>query len=163
MTITLGWLVPLFAFTDNHSGARSATQGIVLHSTRGGASTDEREFRATLNWFANPNSLSSAHAVISAAGQLAIVVPDELRAWHAQEMNDTWLGVELTQPKPGDVITKEQYKTLALWCQEMSERYSFPLVPGVTLIEHKDTYQGKRQGRSDIGEPFDINVLISLA
>jgi N-acetylmuramoyl-L-alanine amidase len=132
---------------------------VILHSTRGGAKTSELEFKATLNWFASTASQVSAHAVIAADGTIANVVNPDLIAWHAGIHNATWLGVELTQSWPGDIITDEQYESLRWWLQQMSARYRFPL-DAEHLIQHKDTVQGRAAGKSDIGAPFDLSRVL---
>lgn len=115
------------ATSPNHGGPRGLTVGCVLHSTRGGAETPEKEFHGTLNWFANPASMVSAHVVIATDGTLAYVVDDKLVAWHAKDRNSNFLGAELVQPNYGDPITQAQYRTLGWWLRAMSERYGFPL------------------------------------
>lgn len=113
--------------SPNHGGPRSLTVGCVLHSTRGGAETPEKEFQGTLNWFANPASQVSAHVVIAVDGTLAYVVDDRLQAWHARDRNANYLGAELVQPNYGDTISQAQYRTLGWWLRAMAERYGFPL------------------------------------
>ncbi len=135
--------------------------GIVLHSTRGSAPDLIREFTATLRWFADPRSQASAHVVIAHDGTLAEVVDPDLVAWHAGWLNAEWLGVELVQPRPGDPISDEQYRSLAWWCREMARRYGFGL-SRETLVEHKDTPQGRAAGKSDIGPPFSVERLLEL-
>lgn len=115
------------ATSPNHGGPRGLTVGCVLHSTRGGAETPEKEFQGTLNWFANASSQVSAHVVIGVGGTIAYVVDDALVAWHARDRNANYLGVELVQPNYGDPITQAQYRTLGWWLRAMAERYGFPL------------------------------------
>lgn len=147
--------------SSNHEGPRSSTLGVVLHSTRGQASTFEEEFQATLNWFNNTTSEVSAHAVIAADGTIANVVDPSLIAWHCREMNRTHLGVELVQPNKGDRISDAQYASLAWWLAGMSKRFGFPLT-SATLPEHWETVPGRRDGKSDIEAPFDKARLLGL-
>ena len=136
---------------------RKVTKGAILHSTRGGAPLGA-EYQATLNWFMNPASYVSAHVVISYAGEIASVIPDEWVAWHAKSYNQEWLGVELEQPNLGDLISPAQYQKLSEWCREMAEKYGFPLDVD-HLVEH---WQIDPQ-KSDIGPPFQIQQLMLLA
>lgn len=131
----------------------------MLHSTRGGAASVELEFAATLNWFRSATSYVSAHAVIAWDGTIALCVPPSLIAWHAGEHNLGWLGVELVQPHAGDPISDAQYTSLSWWCREMSKRFGFPLNE-TTLVEHRFMPQGMRVGKTDIGPPFDLGVLL---
>jgi N-acetyl-anhydromuramyl-L-alanine amidase AmpD len=91
--------------------------------------------------------------VIAADGRLARVVHDSDVAWHAGEHNAKYLGVELVQPRQGDPITPAQYRTLAWWLTQMSAKYGFPLYWD-RLPEHRETPQGRRVGKSDVGYPY---------
>ncbi|MBI2888176.1 MAG: N-acetylmuramoyl-L-alanine amidase [Chloroflexi bacterium] len=113
--------------SPNHSGPRRRTLGVVIHSTRGGAPSQETEYMATLNWFASSGSQVSAHRVIGHDGDGAIVVDDALIAWHATDHNAEWLGVELTEPTINDPYSDEQYAALRGLLQEWSATYGFPL------------------------------------
>lgn len=113
--------------SPHHSGRRLRTRGVVIHSTRGGASSQQAEYTATLNWFASPNSQVSAHRVIGIDGDGAVVVEDDLIAWHATDHNPEWLGVELTEPTINDQYSDEQYAALRALLQEWSAKYGFPL------------------------------------
>lgn len=134
--------------SPNHGGPRRATEGVIIHSTRGGASSLEREWLGTLNWFQNPASQVSAHDVIAADGTLAFVVDDELTAWHAGEHNDTWLGIELVQPRIGDPFTDAQFRTLGERLRYLSAKFGFAL-DIEHLPFHSQMPQGVRSGKSD--------------
>lgn len=127
--------------------------GIIIHSTRGGADYG-REFNATLAWFADPGSKVSAHVVLGFDGRRAHVVPHNLMAWHAGDMNAQWLGVELEQPHQGDPISDVQYAMLREWIAEMQAVYGT-----LQLVEHKGSPQGQAVGKSDVGPPFDMGLL----
>jgi len=141
--------------SQNHGGGRMRTVGCVMHSTRGNSSTVEGEFRATLNWFGNPGSQVSAHIVIAADGTIAEVVDPSNVAWHAGFHNDSYLGIELVQPRLGDMITDAQYRSAAWWLKRMSERFGFVLNEG-NLPEHRQTAQGVQVGKTDIGQPYSV-------
>lgn len=159
--MTAGGPRTIDAPSPNHDGPRALTQGVVLHSTRGGAATVEAEFAATLAWFAGTASQVSAHVVIAADGTLARVVEPDLIAWHCRELNQTHVGVELVQPKRGDPITDAQYTTLAWWLRQMANRYGFALT-AETLPQHFETVPGKRDGKTDIEPPFDKARLLGI-
>lgn len=142
-----------------YGGYRSSTAGIILHSTRGNAASVEQEFNGTLSWFqSNPYEIS-AHAVIAFDGRIARCVEEGRIAHHAGIHNGRWLGIEVVQPRPGDPISDAQYQTLARWCQSMGERFGFT-PNSLTLQEHKDMPQGIGSGKSDIGPPFSVAVLL---
>lgn len=146
------------AWSPNHGGIRTRTDGCVIHSTRGNASSWQNEFNGTLNWFKSPASQVSAHIVIAADGTVATCVDDALVAWHAGEHNTDMLGVEICQSRLGEQITGAQYRSLAWWLRRMSAKYGFLLTLN-HLPEHKDTAQGKRVGKSDVGNPYSFLVL----
>lgn len=138
-------------YSPNHSGPRRETSLIILHSTRGNASSLENEYRGTINWFLQPSSLSSTHAVIAFNGEWAKMLDWSLIAWHAGEHNAYSIGIEVVQRKPGDEISDAQYKTLLLIIRELRSIYGM-----IIMMEHKDTSQGMRTGKSDIGFPFRV-------
>lgn len=145
---------PSVRLTPNQGGVRPQTFGIVLHSTRGGQ-VPGVEYQATINWFMNEASQVSAHMVISREGEMTQMVPWGAVAWHAGwELNHSYLGVELEQGFRGEDITEKQYIALAKWVADMEESYG-----ALSLIEHKDTAQGKAERKSDVGPPFSMEIL----
>lgn len=76
-------------------------------------------------------------------------------AWHAQEMNALYLGIEFEQGHRGEEITPIQYDAAAAWLQTMFDKYGHDL----TMVEHWATAQGRRNGKSDIQPPFDVEEL----
>lgn len=149
------------ANTDNAGIRRKTTQGVVLHATHGNAATVEQEFQATLNWFRSPASQVSAHAVIAWDGTIAYCVSDELEAWHSRELNGSHLGVELAKPRLESPLSDAQYRGLAWLLNRWAAKYGFPL-DDTHLPEHRETAPGKRDGKLDIGGPFDRKTLMAL-
>ncbi len=143
--------------SPNHDGPRAQTLGVVLHSTRGGAASLDAEYQATLNWFANPASGVSAHAVVGPNGEVAYPVADNLIAWHARSYNQTHLGIELVQSRPGQAIPAPclavAARVVAQWCV----RYKIPIVWSTTkgLAEHREIPPGVADRKTDIGPGFD--------
>lgn len=143
--------------SPNHAGNRQLTLGVVLHSTRGGAPSQQIEYQATLTYFASPNSQVSAHRVIGFDGNGAICVADDLIAWHAADHNARWLGVELTEPTINDPYSAEQYQALAGLLQEWSAQYGFPL-DREHLVAHSEINGQK----TDPGPLFDWDRIMSM-
>ncbi len=121
----------------------------------------EAEFQATLRWFSAPASQASAHVVVASDGTIAECIEPHLIAWHAGWLNSEWLGVELVQPRLGDPITEAQYRSLAWWLRRMADQFGFVLSAD-TLPEHRETTQGRAEGKSDIGPPFSVECLLRL-
>ena len=96
----------------------------------------------------------SAHFLIRRGGELAQLVPCDLRAWHAgvsswrgrARCNDFSIGIELegTDQKP---YTERQYRRLALLTRILRARY-----PIVEVVGHCDIAPGRK---SDPGTSFD--------
>ena len=127
---------------------------MVVHGTDGGASSVEREYAATLAWFASAASQVSAHVVIAWDGTIAQVVDPALIAWHAREYNEHHLGAELVHPKVTDPISDAQYASLAWWITRMANQFGFP-VNAETIVEHRLIPPGIRDGKQDVGVVFD--------
>lgn len=138
-------------YSPNHNGPRSNTRLIILHSTRGNANSLENEYRGTINYLINPQVGLSVHAVIAFNGEWSQLLDWNLIGYHAGEHNLYSIGIELVQRKRYDEISDAQYKTLKLIIRELRSIYG--LIP---MQEHKDTVQGIRTGKSDIGLPFRI-------
>lgn len=150
--------------SPNRGGVRPHTYGVVLHSTRGGASSYDAEYRAKLNHFASRASQVSAHAVVGPNGEADFPVADDLEAWHAEEHNKTHLGIELVQPKPGDPIPEPTLRRAAQIVKGWQAKYGFPLQWSTEsgLAEHREMPQGKRVGKSDVGPPFDQGAFLRM-
>lgn len=140
--------------SPNHGAVRARTRGIIIHSTRGGASSFDAEFEATCAWFANPSSQVSAHRVIGYNGEGAVCVGDGLIAWHAGEFNSDYLSVELVQPYPWNEYSDSQYRTLSellhFWCEKYNIPYSRKYIIG-----HDEVTPGK----TDPGDLFEWDRL----
>jgi len=155
--------------TPGAGPGRLAALAIFIHSTRSGQSgawTDELEKSATINWFGSPNSRASTNWLVGADGEKIRFVDDDDGAWHAKEHSFQAISIELTQPLRTTPYTDRHYESLAEVCR------SYPNVPIVRLthfengdagyVGHEDSAQGKRDGKSDPGDPFDWNRFLAL-
>lgn len=147
--------------SPNHGGLRQRTDGIIVHSTRGGARTPDLELQATLNWFSSPRSQTSAHYVVAHNGQVYECVSPDHIAWHAREHNATWLGIELVQARFDIPFTDAQYRSLAGLARMLSQQFGFPLSRR-TLRGHDEMPAGQRDGKSDPGPLFDWERFLAL-
>jgi N-acetyl-anhydromuramyl-L-alanine amidase AmpD len=143
--------------SPNHGGKRAQTLGIVLHSTRGGANDLTSEYQAAVRWLCNPASGVSAHVVVGPNGEVARLVDPDLVAWHARELNNTHLGIELAQSREGQAIPEACLAAAAQVVAEWCRRYD--LNPG-KCVEHTDTAPGRRDGKTDIGAPFSTLAFV---
>jgi len=76
-----------------------------------------------------------------------------MMAWHAAEDNTYFLGMEFCQPMPDDAYSEWQLEEGAKTIAEWSRKFDFPISLS-TLPRHQDTFQGKRNGKSDPGDKF---------
>ena len=132
--------------SPNKGGRRLETLGVVIHSTRGGASSPAQEWAGTINWFLKQASQVSAHRVVHVDGANAQLVADELVAWHARSYNQTWLGIEVVQPKSSHTFTESQYRTTARIIVDWAEKFGF--TPDRDHIKGHDEIQA---GKTDPG------------
>jgi N-acetyl-anhydromuramyl-L-alanine amidase AmpD len=140
-----------------------AVFGCVVHGTRSGTENNVSEGIGTVRFCCTPNT-TSYNFIIDTDGKVYELVPAGTQAWHAQELNRNWLGVALAQGTVRDRITDEQHRALRWLLQRLSADYHFPLnrlesLAGPTadrgVVEHKDTAQGRRHGKSDVGVELD--------
>lgn len=147
-------------------------RGCVMHSTNGDTpvGAHDREFAATLNWFANPASGASAHATVHHDGRIAFHDPDLLaafrtgarfrprRTWHDFENNDVMLGLELAKSRHAGQVSDAQLRTAAWFVRTAGRIYGFPTTPD-RLPEHRATAPGRRAGKIDIGGNYSYERL----
>lgn len=146
---------PMADFTSpNHGGPRASTRGVVIHATLGGTASPQTEYDATVNWFNNPASEVSAHAVVGPNGQVAKPVHADVIAWHAKAANADHLGIEMAKAHLGDAILEDILETTAKivagWCHD----YEIPIVWSAShgIEEHRNIPGNDHQ---DVGGPFD--------
>jgi len=160
---------PVTDFTSpNHDGPRATTKGCVIHATLGGTTSPQREFDATVNWFNNPASQVSAHAVVGPAHQVWRAVRPELIAWHCRASNATWRGIELCKAHVADPLLPEILNDAAkvvaqLWKDDRAAGVHWPLVWSTTsgLAEHREM-PTNTDGHQDVGGPFDRAAFLAL-
>jgi hypothetical protein len=144
--------------SPNHGGPRTATVGVVIHATLGPSASPASEYQGTINWFNDPASQVSAHAVVGPGGEVhRSVRPDDV-AWHCRASNSRWLSIELAKPlchfnQPIDPdILDTAAMIVAGWCRD----YQIPIVWSTAsgLAEHREMPTNS-DGHRDVGGPFD--------
>lgn len=114
-----------------------------------------QELQATLAWFDNPASQTSANVVVDQDGTIYECVPDYLESWGDRELNAAYLNMELVRRGAQDPVTDAQYASLKWWLGQMSAKYGFAR-NAQTLLEHRLTAPGIREGKIDIGPDFSL-------
>ena len=91
--------------SPNHNARPAAVSAIVIH-------TSEGQWDSDAEWLRSPKSGVSSHYIISPAGAIYQLVPEDRRAWHAgvsnylglSDWNDFSIGIELSHtagtPRP---------------------------------------------------------------
>lgn len=152
---------PTIFESPNHGTERPRTDGVVIHSTRGGLLAGH-ELISTAEWFISSRSRVSAHRVIGCHGEHWQFVSDDLIAWHARSsLNGTHLSVELEQGKPDDPFSDEQYLLAALVVREWSSHYGF-VRDRSAIVGHDETEAGKLDGKTDPGPMWDWGRFTAL-
>lgn len=159
-----------YVWSPNHGGARSSTRGIVIHSTRSGASSNslETEYQGTVNYCSRPNSNrnSCPHFVVGPS-KICRMVHDADQAWHARVLNATHLGIEVAQPTDNYAFVENEYRFTAMICALWCIKYNIP-PQHVTdesqrgIIGHEETLGGKVEGKSDPGHMWNWSHFIDL-
>ena len=135
-------------FGERRGGARPDL--IVIHYTAM-PSCDEARGR-----LCDPSAEVSAHYLISEAGEVHSLVPEDMRAWHAgvgswgsvDDVNSRSVGIELSNP--GDAPFPEpQMAALEVLLGEIMERWS---IPPERVIGHSDMAPARK---GDPGTRFD--------
>ncbi len=106
-----------------------------------------------------PETVSSHYVVGFDLGQVAQMVDLDYMAWHAEEDNEYYLGIEFTQPLPTDSYSQWQVDCGRTLLGQLASSYSFPL-DRLHILRHQDTLQGKRWGKSDPGDLLDIDYML---
>jgi N-acetylmuramoyl-L-alanine amidase CwlA len=137
-------------YSRSHSGARRSTLGTVVHASRSGKAGNppDAEYEGTISYCSNPANEASYHAIIHrVTGNLAEIVPPGSAAWHAEEMNQTHLGVAFAQAVEGEPISEAAIKSLAWYIRTYHRgMYGLPYDPS-RIVQHKDTEPGPALGQ----------------
>lgn len=141
--------------SPNH-GARppgSRISLIVLHGTAG-------SYLGDVAWCRNPESGVSYHYIIGRGGELARLVDERRRAWHAgkstwrgrDDCNDYSIGVALSNrgPGSGEAYTAGQYEAGAWLVADIMRRYGLHLD---AIVTHADVSPGRK---TDPWAHFDL-------
>lgn len=152
--------------TPNKSGVRQTTDGIIVHTTNGGAADAQAEFDATIRHFNDPNARVSANAVIGPDGTIAFTGNWDDQTWHARSQNSHKIGIEIAQTAAdnlaGKPITDAQYQSLAWLTKQLSDRYGFD-INRTTIRGHSETPDGQGDHKVDPGRQFDWDRYIAAA
>lgn len=169
MTIDIVPDVPMETrLTTAHGGVRPVTRGIVIHATRGPTypepgealvDTLDREYHVAVAYMLNPANEVSPHFCVGPRIVCRMVHDDNV-AWHAQQHNQTHLGIEVAQPSYQPEFVEFEYLATAEICAHWCLKYAIPPVRVMDsdlagIIGHEQTDQGRRDGKTDPGWRWD--------
>lgn len=154
--------VPKNYSSPNTDGKRKETKLIVLHGTRGGFSNLYTEWIKSFEYLCSPDSKVSVHAIVG-VNEVGYPIPLDSIAWHARELNDYSIGVELVQPFKNYVIPTKVLDLAARVVADICTKYNIPVQWDLDngICEHFETIPGIREGKTDIGN-LDHNSFLNL-
>jgi N-acetyl-anhydromuramyl-L-alanine amidase AmpD len=111
-------------------------EGIVLHHTAGG-------YSGSVAWCLNPQSKVSYHCIVNTTGERTVLVPDNVRAWHAgvssfkgkANCNNFLLGIAVSGNTNERELTNEETESVAEWCVRKMKSYGFG-IDAITTHRH---------------------------
>jgi N-acetyl-anhydromuramyl-L-alanine amidase AmpD len=103
-------------------------EGIVLHHTAGG-------YSGSVSWCLNAKAKVSYHCIVNTTGERTVLVPDNVRAWHAgvssfkgkANCNNFLLGIAVSGNTNERELTNEETESVAEWCVRKMKSYGFGL------------------------------------
>jgi N-acetylmuramoyl-L-alanine amidase len=103
-------------------------EGIVLHHTAGG-------YSGSVAWCLNAQAKVSYHCIVNTTGERTVLVPDNVRAWHAgvssfngkANCNNFLLGIAVSGNTNERELTEQETESVAEWCVRKMKSYGFGL------------------------------------
>jgi len=114
-------------FRNSPNSSRTlAPTGIILHHTAGG-------YSGSVSWCLNKDAKVSYHCIVNTNGERTILVPDNVRAWHAGQSsfggrsncNEFMLGIAVSGNTNERELTPQEVESVAQWCVRKMKAYNF--------------------------------------
>ncbi len=107
--------------SPNQSARNATISMIVLHNTAG-------SFDGAVSWLCNSAAQASAHYVISREGEIAQLVPDNRKAWHAgnARINAISIGIELEATDSHQGMTTKMDAACKNLVRYLMQKYDIP-------------------------------------
>jgi len=122
---------------NSPNSSRTMTpQGIILHHTAG-------SYAGSVSWCLNPTAKVSYHCIVNTNGERTVLVPDNVRAWHAgvssfngkTSCNNFMLGISVSGNTNAREITDDETNSVAEWCVRKMKAYNFG-IDSITTHRH---------------------------
>jgi N-acetyl-anhydromuramyl-L-alanine amidase AmpD len=115
----------VFRNSPNSRGVLVPT-GIILHHTAG-------TYAGSVSWCLNPTAKVSYHCIVNTNGERTVLVPDNVRAWHAgvstfqgrNNCNEFMLGIAVSGNTAQRELTAQEVQSVAEWCVRKMRAYNF--------------------------------------
>ena len=158
--------------SPNHGGERTRTLGVVIHSTRGGSTSLETDYQATVRYCSRDNPAEVGPTWVVGPAQVTRMIQDRYICYGQTVDNDTHLGIEVAQPTPTTPYVEFQYQATAEICARYCLKYGFPPTyigkqytenverPGI--LGHEDTKAGWSRGKTDPGDMWNWSHFCQL-
>lgn len=124
---------------------------IVIHCTEGQNLPGVSDLNNLGSWFDNPTAQASAHVGIDAAGNSAVYVPDQRKAWHCARFNSASLGIEMIGKTAQKGWPRRQERKTAQYVAYWSRKYRIPLRKAKVNSQTGQIYRGGVARHSDLG------------
>lgn len=139
--------------SPNFNGRKTAISMVVLHYTE----MDSAE--AAIDRLCDPEAQVSAHYLISEAGEVTLMVPEEKRAWHAgvscwrgsRDVNSASIGIELDHPGHALGYRGFAEAQIAALIPLLARIVKSHDIPRANVVAHSDVAPGRK---TDPGELF---------
>ena len=106
-------------------------EGIVLHHSGG-------SWAGLVPWCMNPSAKVSYHCAVAPNGERTVLVPDNMRSWHAgkssfrgrSNCNNFMLGIAVSGDTRNRELSQDEINSVAQWCARKMKAYNF----GIDMI-----------------------------
>ena len=114
-----------FKKSPNCSGVLKP-EGIILHHSAG-------SWAGLVPWCLNPSAKVSYHCAVAPNGERTILVPDNMKAWHAGRSsfrgrsgcNNFMLGIAVSGDTNKRELSEDEINSVAQWCARKMKAYNF--------------------------------------
>jgi N-acetylmuramoyl-L-alanine amidase len=133
--------------SPNHGERKEGPVDILLLHTTCMASCAK-----AIAWLCDPVSQVSCHYVVTEAGDIVALVPEDRRAWHAgvstwagaKDINSRSIGIEICHPGPGPdapPYPPAQVEATVRLCRDILARHT---IPPERVLAHSDVAPGRK-------------------
>jgi hypothetical protein len=145
---------------------------VFIHSTRGGTSSLQADYEATVNFASHQNPTGEGPHFVVGPTSVTRMIHDDDECYNQTVDNPLFCGVEVAQPTYMTRYVDFQYQATADICARWSIKYEFPavylgkqytsIVRRRGILGHEDAYSGWSRGKSDPGPMWNWAYFMGL-